>query len=174
MTLTIYMAIEIDSSIYYSSYIMDEKAKRLSNWFFSTNDIPIDANTSLLPFYLEEVKTLQYFEMMVHMFIAVYLGDFDINLTRKFKTDLSHLLYWVNILLYNGNSGETGLQQCILKTLHHKRNNELNMLIISNVLQQSLYFPKIRRKGVLKQLALVIADMEKQGNTSYFGGKHCS
>lgn len=33
-----------------------------------------------------------------------------------------------------------GLQQCSqLKTLHHKRNSELNMLIVSNVLQQSDY-----------------------------------
>lgn len=36
--LTRYMAVELDSSIYYSSYIMDEKANRLSNWFFSTNE----------------------------------------------------------------------------------------------------------------------------------------
>lgn len=28
-------------------------------------------------------------------------------------------------------------------------------------------------RGFLKQLALVTVDMEKQGNTSYFGWKHC-
>ena len=71
--------------------------------------------------------------------MVVYFQDFDTNLTRKFKTHLCHLSYWVNILLQNGNSGETGgLQQFILETLHHKRNSEF-MLTISNVLQQSDY-----------------------------------
>ena len=31
VTLTTYMAVELDSCIYYSSYIMDEQANRLSN-----------------------------------------------------------------------------------------------------------------------------------------------